>query len=79
LPSAPGELLDYDAAGFLMDPAHAVEEKHHGLPNRDELKRTLEEVMVAGRRQPEQMALDPTRGRTQISRRLPSSLGRAWW
>ncbi len=35
--------------------------------------------LYSGRRQPEQMALDPTRGRTPISRRLPSSLNRAWW
>jgi hypothetical protein len=46
----PGDLLDYDAAAFAVDPAHAVEEKHQEPPNGDELKRTLGEVIVAGGR-----------------------------
>jgi hypothetical protein len=37
----PGNFLDYDAAGFAVDPAHAVEEKNQEAPNGDELERTL--------------------------------------
>jgi hypothetical protein len=45
----PGDFLDYDAAGFAVDPAHAVEEKHQEAPNGDELERRLGELIVAGR------------------------------
>ena len=41
----PGDLLDYDAAGFADEQAHAVQEKHQETPNGDELKRTLGEAV----------------------------------
>jgi len=45
----PGDFLDHDDAGGAADPAHAVEEKNQKAPNRDELERTLGEVVVADR------------------------------
>ena len=47
----PGDFLDYDAAGFAADPAHAVEEKNQETPNGHELERTFGELIVSGCRQ----------------------------
>lgn len=44
----PGGFFDYDAAGFAVDPAHAVEEKNQETPNGNELERTLGELIVSG-------------------------------
>jgi hypothetical protein len=46
--TGPGDFLDHNAAGFAVDPAHAVEEKNQETPNGNELERTLGELIVSG-------------------------------
>jgi hypothetical protein len=59
---APGNFLDsYNATAATIDATHGVQEEHEKPPQRDELKASLGELVITGRRQ---MAMRANCGRT---------------